>query len=52
MNERTGTISIQRSLQYVGLDMVAVGSLKNGYVITRQQYVKSLADTIPQIFPT
>ena len=24
MNERTGTISIQRSLQYVGLDMVAV----------------------------
>lgn len=40
MNERTGTISIQRSLQYVGLDMVAVGSLKDGYVITRQQYVK------------
>ena len=40
MNERIGTISIQRSLQYVGLDMVAVGSLKDGYVITRQQYVK------------
>ena len=40
MNEKTGTISIQRSLQYVGLDMVAVGSLKDGYVITRQQYVK------------
>ena len=40
MNERIGTISIQRSLKYVGLDMVAVGSLKDGYVITRQQYVK------------
>lgn len=40
MNERIGTISIQRSLQYVGLNMVAAGSLKDGYVITRQQYVK------------
>ncbi len=40
MNERIGTISIQRSLKYVGLDMVAVGNLKDGYVITRQQYVK------------